>query len=517
MTIKRFAWFGLIGAMLASLLGCAGSQGGARWRWGQVPPGVSPEIAARADTIADYLFVPHEDEKTAQALSTKGIRAYTITDSLWKLLDETRRKAAQQQPKPLATDSTSLAGSALAVNNPAAAQNAMSSLDLADRRMSITASANLLEARKNLEQALALDPFKPLTKHTLALTYKLFAEKFPRDLSLDRAAEKWTELAVLEPGEYRHHYNLGTVAFAQKKWLKALQNFQHAELLMTNSKEVSDNRVNNPALPEVAGLDSAVLFFAIYSQGEALIKYAIEARLEAKASEADSALHHFTRAKELTTDPQWLTLIEGNLKYINWDERNIWGSALRDSANSLALRGKFNQAAEIYDQLLMRVLKTRHAKDDVKWDYAKIEYVKLRRRVAAVYRLGEVIDSVAKDITDAPLDTTYHAMFEYYGTMCHALAIDTMKVNRKVAYDFFQMATTLSWKGRGRSYLQMANLAKTNVELSLQHAESAEKWENSYSPDEKKLLYSLLSEGYRRKGKDFADKARTYFAKLRAL
>ncbi len=516
MTQSKIAALGAGSMIILSLVGCAGTQSvGSKWTKGKVPLGVSREIAARADTIADYLFVPRESEKAAQALSATGSRHYTATDSLWKLLEETRRKAAQQ-PKPAATDTTGAVNAALLTNNPAAQKSANGTVDIADRRMSIAASYNLLEARKNLEKAVLLDPFKPLTKHNLALTYKLFAEKFPRDLSLERAAEKWSELASLEPGEYRHYYNLASVAFAQKQWQKALLNFQRAERLMDTSAVVSDTRVQNPALSEQASLDSSAKFFAVYSQGQALIKQAIEERVNKRTAEADSALHHLKRAKAFIAEAKWHALIDADLKYINWDEGNIWGSALRDSAFALATRGQFNQAAEIYDQLLNKTLNTQHAKDDVKWDYSTIEYTKLRRRASAVQRLGEVIATVPKDSSGAPKDTTYKNMFENYGAMCHFLGADTMKINRKVGYEFFERAAGIAWKERGKSYLQMADLSKANLQLSLQHAEQAVKWESSFNSEEKKLIFRLLAEGYRRTPNS-AEKARFYFAKFREL
>ncbi len=503
------------GLALISLLGCAGTQNRAsRWSKGKVPPGVSREIAARVDTLADFLFVPRESEKVAQVASATGIRQYTVTDSLWKLLDETRRKAAQQ-PKPAATDSASLVNNALLANNPTALKSRGATVDLADNRMRIAASASLLLARKDLERALLLDPFKTLTKHHLALTYKLFAERFPRDLSLERAWEKWSELATLEPGEYRHFYNLATVAFGQKQWRKAVSNFQRAEQLMKESAEVSDARLKNPALAETAGIDSSAWFLAIYSQGQALIKQAVDDRIIGRTPEADSADHHLTRARDLIADSTWHRLIDADLKYINWDERNIWGAAMRDSAYALAERGQFNQAAEIYDQLLNKILKTPKAKDDVKWDYATIEYTKLRRRVPAIQRLAEVIATVPKDADGAPEDTTYKNMFENYGAMCYFLGVDTMKINRKVAYDYFERATTIAWKERGKSYLQMAELSKTNIELSLKHAENAVKSEDLFNRDEKKMIFRLLAEGYRRKNDQ--EKARLYFAKFREL
>ncbi len=517
MTVSKAISLCVVLYILFALLGCAGTQGGSGWSKGKVPLGVSPEIAARADTIADFLFVAREREKSAKQLSATGLRNYTVTDSLWLLLDEARKKNANQ-PKP-AADSAKSSNANLASNNPAEqkapAQSRNGTIDILDRRMAIQASYNLLEARKNLEKALLLDPFKPVTKHYLALTYKLFAEKFPREVSLDRAAEQWSALTRLEPGEYLHYYNLGGVYYTQQQWQKAFFNFQRTEQILSDYAEVSNTRINNPAMPGSAAMDTTRLFDAIYLQAQSLIRVVVDKKHSGKTVEADSALAHLKRAKQRTPDPQWHALIDADIKWIHWDDRNIWGSVRRDTAFALANRGKFKEAVEIYDELLKQILQTKRAKDDVRWEYAMIAYTKLKRRATAVAWLAEVIRDIPQDSSGAPLDTTYNRMFENYGAMCYYLGLDTMKIDRRVAFQYFEQAATIAWKDRGKSYLLMADLTKTNAELSLKHAETALALADNFTVEEMKSVYRLLVDGYRRKNQ--MDKARFYMDKFREL
>jgi tetratricopeptide (TPR) repeat protein len=515
MTVSKALSLCAVSFVLFMLLGCAGTQSGLGRS--KVSPGVSPEIAAQADEIAKYLFVPRAKEKEAQTLSAQGLRHYAVTDSLWKLLDESRKKNAPRV-KP-AADSVNGSQVNLAANNPAdpktQASSSSAGIDIVESRTTIQAKYNLLEARKKLENALARDPYKPVTKHYLALTYKLFAEKFPGVVTLERAADQWRELAKLEPGEYLHYYNLGAVHYTLQQWREALSNFQRAEQTLADYAEVSNERLANPSLAREAATDSTRWFDAAYLQAQALIRLVIAKQQKGRTPEADSVLRHLQRAQRLTAEAQWLALIEGDIKWVQWDSLNLWGSAQRDTASLRASRGQFEAAAQIYEDLPRDILQTKRAKDDVRWEYATIVYAKLRRRALAIDRLAEVIQSVAQDSSGAPRDTTYNRMFENFGAMCYYLGQDTMKVDRKVAFQYFERAAAVKWKERGRCYLFMADLTKTNPEFSLRHAESALALSDNFTTEEMKSLYRLLIEGYRRKNQ--MDKARLYMDKFREL
>lgn len=509
MTVRKLARAFLVAGIMLSLVGCAGTQGGF-WPKGETPPGISKRVAARVDTLAERLFVPFKREQAALQLSREGQRHYAVSDSLWPAWDALQRK----DTKPAQTGADSTAAPA-AGEIHAQAQSRNGTDYASTSKIRIQAIFNLKQAREKLEKSLRQDPFKPLARHRLALTYKLFAERFPHEVPLERAAETWSVLALLEPGEYRHFLNLGNTYFAMGQWSKALTQFQLAESLLDGSAAVSNARVDNPSLPQSAWIDSTDLFNTVYLQAQTLIKQVIAERKSPAIREAETALEYLEKARGLTSSAKWHALIVGDIKYITWDENNIWGSALRDSAQALAGRGDFRKAADIYDQLLNRVLETKRAKNDVKWDYAKIEYAKLKRRASAIARLSGVISDIEKDGSGAPVDTTYNSMFEDYGTMCYLVGLDTTRVNRKIAYEYFELAASIAWKDQGKIFLRMAELTRANIELSLQHAEKALPHETSFNSEEKKLLFDLLAQGYRRKGE--TDRARIYFEKFREL
>jgi pentatricopeptide repeat protein len=377
--------------------------------------------------------------------------------------------------------------------------------NLRQRQLEIQASYHLQEARRHLEKSLRLNPFQLRTKHFLAASYKLLAERFPRSMSLDQPARLWTELARVEPGEYLHFYNLGECNYAQRQWQAAWQNFKQAEEILLASTEVNDRRLWNPQLLPSATLDSLTLFYAIYYQGQCAIR----------SFDDKQALFNLERAKNFVNTPSILASIAEDIRWIKWDQGNILASVYRDSAYTLAAQGRYAEAVQIHEKLLNEIVKTKRARDEIIWDYAEIEYQQLHRKGSAITRLDEALKTIAKDADGAPLDTTYNQDFANYGVMCYNLGIDTLRVDRRVAYDYFARAAAIKWKDRGKSYLQMAELSQSNADLSIRDGENALALAEQLNTEQLKKLYRLLIDSYRRRNE--MDKARTYFEKLRSM
>ena len=496
----------LIGWSLAALglANCGGSGALRDYRALKVPPGISPLVAARADSIAAGLFVTMKNEREANSLFEKGRQHYNVSDSLWVVLDNAK-KAPVKSVRP----DDSLAAVKQTIPGTLKLQEAAQNLQTFDRtqeqRLMIQASYNLKEAQKYLERSVQLNPFNAPVQNYLALTYKLLAQRFPKDMAFDKALHIWGTLARLEPGEYLHYYNLGSTYFAEQHWADALENFKKAEEILLASAEVNPRRLQNPALPVEATIDTTYHFLAVYFQAQAAMKLL-------DAPPALQKLHH---AKKLTRNPEYLAIIESNIKWINWDDGNIYGSVLKDSANALATRGEFDAAGKIYENLISRTLKTKRAKDEISWTYAAIEYRNLNKKASAVSRLYEVIQTIPKSPTGTPHDAGYKDYFEAYGTMCYNMGVDTLRSDRRLAYSYFSQAAEIEWNGRGKSYMFMADLSRANPQLAIANGERAVALASQLAPDELQNLYKLLVDGYRRSGQ--VDKARSYFDKLRAM
>ncbi len=483
-----------LGVIALFMFGCAGTQNSFSAR------GVAPKVVLRADSIAARLFVARKLEREAEILNQKGVRHYQACDSILALLRKETKESKPQTAPAVAADSLRPPGNAVA-GTPRAA----SPVNVRLRQLEIQSKYNLLQARDFLEKSLRLNPLQLRAKHFLALTYKIFAERFPRTMPLDEAMKIWTDLAAVEPGEYFHFYNLGACQYALRQWEQAWHNFKRTEEVLLASTEVSDKRLWNPALLPHATLDSLILFEAIYYQGQCAIK-----RFDDK-----QALANLERAKILAKTSAEVGRIEDEIRWIKWDGGNILASVYRDSAFTLVTQGRHAEAAKIYEKLYEEILKTKRAKDEIVWDYAGLEYHHLHRKVAAIRRMDGALKDIPKDEEGAPLDTTYNLSFNNYGAMCYNFGIDTLKVDRRLAYDYFERAAAIKWKKRGLSYLQMAELSQSNADLSIRNGENAMALVHQLDNEQVKKLYRLLIDSYRRKNQ--MDKARPYFEKLRAM
>lgn len=487
-TIGRALAALLAGVTAVSIFGCAGSQrsSGAR--------GVSAQAAAAADSIAARMFVPKKQERQAEILTQQGLQHYRACDSLLALLNEESKRLAPP------ADSLRTNGAAHA---PASGQTGAVNLRL--RQLEIQSSYHLQEARRDLEKSLRLNPHQFRARHFLAASYKLIAERFPGEMSFEPPAQIWAELARGEPGEYLHFYNWGECLYAQQQWDAAWKNFKLSEEILLASAEVNDKRLWNPALPPAAALDSLTLFYAIYYQGQCAIK----------RFDDQQALFNLERAKTLAPTTAALASIAEDIRWIKWDGGNILASVYRDSAHALAGQGRYPEAVQVYEKMLAGVVKTPRARDEIVWDYAEVEYYQLQQKEAAIARLDEALKKIPKDAEGAPLDTTYNQDFGHYGVMCYNLGIDTLRVNRRVAYDYFARAAAIKWKERGKSYLQMAELSQSNADMCIRDGENALALSSQLTAEQVKKVYRLLIDSYRRKNE--MEKARQYFEKLRAM
>jgi hypothetical protein len=469
----------------------------------EVPPGVSPIVAAHADSIAAGLFVTLDRERQARELAAQGIHHYAAGDSLWAVLDA----AKETQKKVSAEDS--VAAIRQAITGTLKLQEAGNNLQDFDRiqeqRLIIQASYNLKEAQKYLEKSVQLDPFNTRVQNYLALTYKLLAQRFPQDMTFENALRVWGALARLEPGEYLHFYNLGSAYFAAQHWRQAQENFKKTEALLLASADFNHAHLQNPTTPAAASLDTTTLLSSIYYQALSAIKL----------YDANQALQDLHRAKQLTHAPEARDNLDSYIGWLNWDDGNIIGSVMRDSADALAHRGQFAEASKIYEDLINQFLTTKRARDEVIFTYAVMEYQNLDRKTTAVSRLYEVVQSLPKDTGGASIDPAQQKYFDNYGIMCHNLGFDTLQNDRRLAYMYFSQAAAINWTGRGKSYLAMAELASTNPEISVQNAEKAEALAEQLAHEELLKLYKLLVDGNRRLNQ--MDKARLYYEKFKAL
>jgi len=481
-----------------------------------VPPGVSPAVAVRADSLALGLFVSLQDERKAKALNTQAEKHWSASDSLWAILDSARvgHKTVSKEDS-----AQSRAHSQTGYNELAQAAPLLVQFDKTqERQLIIQASYHLDQARKALEKSIQLDPFNKSAQNLLALVYQNIATRFPHEMNYEKALHIWGTLIRLEPGEYQYHYKLAETYFLMEKWSDAFENFQRTEDILLASAEVNPLRVNDPEKPVNAVTDSTTLFYSVWYQGQCA----------SRLLDAEKALHHLKRAWDLTPTKANRSAIESTIAWINWDDGNIRASVMLDTATALVNRADrlaalgntaeakkyYKKATEVQEEMLS-IIKTTHARHETEWTLAYIEYTHLGRQAAAVNRLLTLVESMPKDEQGAPLDSSYRNYFDTYGTMCHNLGVDKLESDRRLAYTYFLQATTIHWQGRAKSFLSLAELSSSNPKQMVEYGEKALALSEQLAPDELMRLHKFLVDGYRRLRE--VTKARIYFEKLRNL
>ena len=481
-----------------------------------VPPGVSPQVALVADSLASGLFVSVNNERKADDLSTQAARHWSASDSLWSVIDSAKAGRLTVSAKDSAQAVWQQQSGYREVSK---AEPLLREYDKTQQQgLIIQASYHLEQARLALEKAVQLDPFNKSAQNLLALIYQNLATRFPREMSYEKALHIWGTLARLEPGEYQYCYKLAETYYLQNEWQQAMENFRKAEDILVNSAEVSPERLRDPDQPVSAVIDSTTLFYAIWYQGQCA----------SRQFDAPQALAHLQRAWNLTRDAAHRQAIESSIAWINWDDGNIRASVLRDTANALANRadrlaeqGNPDAARKLYKQAtdgqeqLLSMVKTTRARHETEWTLAYIESPHLGRQAAAVTRLLALVESIPKDTLGAPADTTYRNYFDTYGTMCHNLGMDKLNSDRRLAYTYFLQATTIHWRGRAKSFLMLSELSNSNPRQMVDYAERSLNLAEQLAPDEMVRLHKFLVDGYRRL-RD-VNKARIYFEKLRTL
>ncbi|MGH7496825.1 MAG: hypothetical protein ACREOO_31135 [bacterium] len=499
-SIAVAASLGLAAILLSS---CSSSRPVARnFEAVRVPPGITPLTAAHADSLALQLFVSLEEERQAQTLTAQAEQKRAYADSLLSVLD----RAAREQMK------ISPADSAEAIKATRAAYQKVQQgtpfvqtfVTTQDQRARQQALAHLQEAEAALTKALQLNPYSVQTRALLAAVYRVLGDRLTDKSNYGRAVAIWETLVRLEPGEYGHYFRLGENYFASEAWQPAFENFEKCEQKLLASAEVKDSRIQNPAQPPAAAVDSSTLFLSVYFQGLSAIKLFNE----------EKAYAGFRRALALTNAPENREAVQNNLNWLDWDDGYITGAVLRDTAAARSSRGQFESASAVYQDLLPK-LRSDRARFEVGRNLAILDFSQLHHKEAASERMLKIVESIPRDGSGAPVNKANQVYLDTYGTMCLHLGNEKIEVDRKLAYTYYMQSATIPWSGRGKSYFAMATLADADPKQAVQDAEQAYRLVNQLEPEEVANLHKLLIRNYRRLG-EFA-KAKMHFDELLRL
>ena len=334
-----------------------------------VSPGIDSVVAMWAQQQAqDTSFVTIEEEEQAAAYKQEGIRLATAADSLWRIFkinpDSAYHVSREDSIKAIKR-----------FNEGARTLNAYAQLDSTQVE---EARALLARAQQQLEAALVSNPSDSSTRQWLARVYYDQGRWFSQEGRYLACIDMLERLTYLRRGEHIYLRDLGECQYAAMQWSAMLETFRKAEEVLLDA-----------TYEGLAAQDSAHLFLYVYRQAEA----------HTRRYDADAAINHFKRAKQLARTSQNQAVAQSYIDWILWDEGNIKNVMARDSLREVAPDDP-KGAARGYEALLAAVTK-KQAKHEVAWRLALVENM-LGQFEQAVRRLREVIIETPTQPEDLP-------------------------------------------------------------------------------------------------------------------
>jgi tetratricopeptide (TPR) repeat protein len=480
------------------LAGCAGSDA-SRERarivpgFPHVPAGVDTTVSFIADTIAGHSFVSLDKEDMAETIKQSGKAYVEESDSLWKYLTMSRDTSF------VVGEDDSL-GAIDAFNRGAEAIIELQNLsrNATDDVVAMVRQNELLDrAQKAFEDAIGLNPFDPETKYWLAAVYQRKAVRFSQERDYDRAIEILERLVRIERGDHPIYARLAESYYGKGRWLLAAENFGNAERLLRETAFMTPGSIT-PG--ELSHADSSALFVYVYYKADSFTRL----------YNATDALENFNKSLALARSPQERNAAQSMINFINWDDGNIRASFERDSIIALERRGLLADSEFGYLRLF-NTLRSAKARDEIDWRLAVLQF-ELNKHDQAADRLFRLVQRTPLDPIDGmPVDTTYLRYFEDFGIVCFNLGTRYLhqERDRHTALKYYIQATQVPWSNRARSHLEVAKLLHNNLPEAIRHAEAAVTEVHRMSHEDRKELYQLMTQLYRRSGN--TDLARRYF------
>lgn len=457
-----------------------------------VPDGVDSTIAATAFMLADSSFVEWVEEQEAEQLKEKGRLLKTESDSLWNALeiDQTDLDST------VITDSSAFITS---FNNGAQQYielqrvAAIQDPTIEDQVLYI---ALVDSAIFSFERALVLNPFDAQTRVILAQLYSINAGRLNQNDEFEKSIEILEKLSRIEKGD---PIILGILAenyFLLNRYPESALNYRKAADLLLQTGMLSERYLLEQ---QYSPQDSVDLFTYYYYEGQSYLKL-----FDEYASKAA-----FTEAGKFAATQEYGEIIEGELRFIEWDEGNIKASYARDSLIQLVSLGDIKEALHGYEALLT-TLRSQRAKDEIEWRTGLLNYELGNSEVAAKI-LFTLYNNTELHVNGLAVDSVYQQYVEDYGIITFNIGQEYLNQReRRLALTYFLQSGKVEWEFNARALLRVATLLQNNIDESLKYALLVEKEVEKLNKEEQKTLYQLFVNQYRRDGK--MDMARRYYA-----
>jgi len=359
-------------------------------------------------------------------------------------------------------------------------------------RVRLNAILEMEKARVDLEESIRLNPYDYRTQKWLIWVFQSLADLHTDRGDYQRSTTMLEYLAHILKDDDQLYFKLGENYLWLHEWEKAIASLQQSINLILES--------------EWESINTDELFSHFTMRAEAEIKLGL-------VSKALSTLNY---AKLIAPNPDEERKIQLKTDWINWDDGNLENSKKHDELKTkYASCNDYNQLKDeflmLYDQV-----STNHAKNEIQWQIAKLEFQNLNNKTQAIERLFTIIKNIPTDSSGLATEPNFEKFLFDYGKMCYNLGVEYLNVDDyKLAYIYFTQSIAFHWPNIGKSYLQLACLSSINNDVTIDLCNKAIEYKDTLSLTEIQKVYELLFNAYKRKG-DF-NKAEPWYRKLASL
>lgn len=447
-----------------------------------IPAGVDSLTAAESAELADSSFISYQEEQKAEEMKRRANAYRAESDTLWHYLS---LEIEDKEEQPVSDEPDFVE----AYNEGAESYVEMRSLNQKEEfsQEDLSRYTELVNNAINaFEEALTINPFDSELRLILGELYGTKALRLNRDQEHEKAIDVLEKLIRLEKGEHVVYRLLADNYYSVGNYEQAAQNYELATETLIETAPLTES------YHELGGLspgDSTIVTDYRY----------FEALSYANLFNAEKALDLFASAKSFATNEEDIAAIESQIDFINWDDGNILGSMRRDSIITLVNNGQLQQAESGFLEL-KRALKTETAKDEIDWRLGVVQY-QLGKENEAAGRLLKLVQRTEINEDGSPLNEDYNRYFNDFGIITYNIGVEHLSnQNRRLALKYLNQSTKIKWDNRARSYLGIADLLSNNISEAIQYAKMAEQQVETLSEQQKRDLFELLMDLYRRDG-----------------